>query len=225
MQSKPRWNRARGGLESPVYLRLEPNPARPALTVTHEVSDELRHFGPYLGGTRVREAVSALHPLAYASDRLSGSEAAMAEAKGVTPAQLPVLLATLSSVLERQPAAVTSALEALAARRDEASEALAFELAGRLHEEAQAVSWLTSTQRVTADNGANQTISGWSGSILVRFEIQAGRIRKWSQQPCSRDDAQRALEATPAAWTEFARENAELAARLQASSRPSPLGQ
>jgi excinuclease ABC subunit C len=46
----------------------------PGLSVAHQVqpADQVRYFGPYLGGLRVRQAVAALHrilPLCYAVPR------------------------------------------------------------------------------------------------------------------------------------------------------------
>ena len=57
----PRWNRTAGGAEAPVFLRLDPGPARPGLRTSYTEG-----FGPYLGGARARLALSALlrvHPL------------------------------------------------------------------------------------------------------------------------------------------------------------------
>jgi excinuclease UvrABC nuclease subunit len=58
----PPWNRT-GGPEVPVYIRLDPGPAAPGLRVVHEHERSAggRHFGPYLGGARVRLAASGLH--------------------------------------------------------------------------------------------------------------------------------------------------------------------
>ena len=68
--SLPPWNRTPGGQESAVYIRLDAGPASPGLTVTYqtEPADQVRYFGPYLGGLRVRRATAALHrivPLRY----------------------------------------------------------------------------------------------------------------------------------------------------------------
>src|SRR5262245_16296708 len=40
-------------------------------------------------------------------------------------------------------------------------------------------------QRVTSMDAANLTISGWSAGMLARFPVRDGRLRRWSQQPCS----------------------------------------
>ena len=45
-------------------------------------------FGPFLGGQKVRDAVSGLGrvlPLAYAADRQAGTEREMARVRGATP--------------------------------------------------------------------------------------------------------------------------------------------
>ena len=75
---RPRWNRAIGGQEVPVFIKLDCGPRSPGLSLVHEPhpSPSVRHFGPYLGGNKVRLAVSGLGrmlPVAYASDALTGS--------------------------------------------------------------------------------------------------------------------------------------------------------
>ena len=69
-QSKPRWNRAIGGLEVEVYIGLGQR-----FELRHEPVGPGLLFGPYLGGEKVRLAISGLHriiPLAYAGERLRG---------------------------------------------------------------------------------------------------------------------------------------------------------
>jgi hypothetical protein len=57
-RSSPRWNRTPGGQEAEVRIRLDASPRAPGLSVVHagrpEQASRVRHFGPYLGGTRVR---------------------------------------------------------------------------------------------------------------------------------------------------------------------------
>src|SRR5207245_11100084 len=65
-QALPYWNRTAGGQEVPVYIRLDSRPAGPGLSVVYAAGPTprgpaARLFGPYLGGDRVRLAVSALH--------------------------------------------------------------------------------------------------------------------------------------------------------------------
>lgn len=218
-QRKPRWNRARGGLEVPVYLRLDAGPRTPGLTIVHDVAGDLPHFGPYLGGTRVRAAVTALGvvlPLAYAADGLRGAELAMAEARGVVPGDRARLASAVGALLERDPGAASDVRSALEARRSAAAAALEFEQAGRIQEGLEAVAWLVSTQRVTADSGETVRVAGWADGVLVEFGVKDGRVRTWQQRACSEVEAAPLVAATPAAWVEFASRNAAVAAELSA---------
>jgi excinuclease ABC subunit C len=77
--SLPPWNRTPGGQETAVYIRLDAGPVTPGLSVAYqaEPAGQVRYFGPYLGGLRVRRAVAALHrirPLSYSGARLDGAE-------------------------------------------------------------------------------------------------------------------------------------------------------
>ncbi len=56
---RPPWNRTPGGQEAEVWIRLSASPRRPGLTVVRQPAPG--DFGPYLGGARVRLAVTALH--------------------------------------------------------------------------------------------------------------------------------------------------------------------
>jgi excinuclease ABC subunit C len=135
-ERKPRWNRTAGGQETPCYLLLDPGPRTPGLRMVHRPGVG-RLFGPYLGGTRARQAISGLHrvhPLAYAGEGLTGAERAMAAQRGVHPGDRTGLVAALAAVLEHDPAAVAHAVAALAQARDRAAQDLAFERAGRLQE-------------------------------------------------------------------------------------------
>jgi len=104
-RSLPRWNRARGGQEVPVYVYLDERPGSPGLGLVHAPtpSPGRRHFGPYLGRNRLRLAVSALlrvMPLAYAGEGLAGFERNMARMRGVSSADRAALVAAVSAVLE-----------------------------------------------------------------------------------------------------------------------------
>jgi excinuclease ABC subunit C len=230
--SKPRWNRVRGGLEVPVHLRLDPGPRAPSLTLVHDVTGPLPHFGPYLGGTRVRTALTALasvHPVAHSGEGLVGSARAMADARGVTPGHRPGLVAALTAVLGRDEDAVEQAHQVLAGRRDRAAADLDFQQAARVQEQIEALAWLVSPQRVTASTGGDARVAGWSDGILVEFGIVAGRLSTWSARAASRGEAATRLAATGLAGTglagtgaalqDFAQVNAELAARLRAGHR------
>jgi excinuclease UvrABC nuclease subunit len=91
-RAKPRWNRTRG-VESPVCILLEHRAGAPRLRVAHwPVHDApgppVETFGPYLGGTRARLAVSALDrvlPLRYTADRLGGCDRDLARMRGSLP--------------------------------------------------------------------------------------------------------------------------------------------
>ncbi len=218
-RSLPPWNRIAGGLEVPVSIRLDASPGAPALDVVQErrPAPGVRHFGPYLGSRRVRLAVSGLgrvYPLPSSGPARSAGERELARARGGQAAAVPQLAAALTSVLDREPGAVATALAALTARRDAAARAQAYEAAARLQEEIGAVEWVVAPQRVTAPGGsADRDVTGWSGDVLVRLRIRDGRLRGWDQETCTR--ASPGTRA-PAGWAPFLRRNAELAARLAA---------
>jgi excinuclease UvrABC nuclease subunit len=54
----PPWNRTPGGQEAEVWIRLSDSPRAPGLTVVRRSAPG--DFGPYLGGLKVRDAVSGL---------------------------------------------------------------------------------------------------------------------------------------------------------------------
>jgi excinuclease ABC subunit C len=216
---RPRWNRAIGGQEVPVFIRLDCGPRSSGVTMVHEPqhSAVARHFGPYLGGTKVRLAVSGLNrmlPLAYASEGLAGSGRDMARVLGVEQGDREGLLRSLAAVLERDPAAVAALIAALQRRRDEAAQAHAFERAARLHTEMSAIEWVVAEQTVTVLEPVDLSIAGWAGGVLVTFEMRGGRIRRWEQRSCSEAAARRHVDATPTGYVDFGRRNAELAAGL-----------
>ncbi len=215
--SLPPWNRTPGGQETAVYIRLDAGPLTPGLAVAHqaEPAGQVRYFGPYLGGLKVRQAVTALHriqPLCYAADRLGGAQRDLARVRGVAGDDRTALAGSLTAILERQPAAVSRAHRQLEQLRDRAARALAYELAARIQCEIGALSWVTCPQRVTTSGAANLTVAGWSDGLLVLFLIRDGRLRGWSQRSCPR--AIGALAAAPAGWRDFTQRNAELAARM-----------
>jgi excinuclease ABC subunit C len=214
--ARPRWNRTAGGQEVPVHIRLDARPAAPGLSVVHTVHSG-QPFGPYLGGDRVRLAVSALErvlPLSYTGTGLSGAQRDMAATRGVCADDRDAMVATLTAVLRRDPAAVGTVLDRLARRRDAAAGALAFELAARIQAEIEAVEWVVAPQRVTATEPADFDACGWAAGILVRLHVRAGRLCAWTQRACPAPTARRYLDATPVGWAGYAGRNAELAARL-----------
>ncbi|HEY1639278.1 MAG TPA: hypothetical protein VGG35_01195 [Streptosporangiaceae bacterium] len=221
----PPWNRTPGGQESEVYIRLDERPAAPGLSVEYQrqPGDGQRYFGPYLGGLRARLAVTALSrilPLAEAGTRLTGARLEIARARGRAGADCADLAGAIAAILDRQPEAVALARTELEQLRDRASAALAFELAGRIHDEIQALDWVTCRQRVTTSGGGDFAVHGWADGVLVTFRSRDGRLGDWSQRRCSKSQAAAPLAATPPAWAEFAGRNAELAAVLLAGLRP-----
>jgi excinuclease ABC subunit C len=83
---------------------------------------------------------------------------------------------------------------------------------------------VTCPQRVTTMDAGDFDVYGWSGDVLVRFGIRAGRLCRWSQRRCSQSRAAPQLAATPAGWTGFAQRNAELAAALAERSAEAARG-
>jgi excinuclease ABC subunit C len=218
-ESLPPWNRTAGGQEVLVYIKMDERASEPGLAVVHVTKPvgQVRYFGPYLGGLRVRQAVAGLDriaPLAATGTRLRGSRLDMARARGVAAGDREGLVRTIAAVLDRRPEAVARARAELERLRDRASAALAFELAGRIQAELEALEWVVSPQRVTAPAGEDLDVYGWSGDLLVHFGVRGGRLCLWSQRRCGQARAQVHLAATPAGWAGFARRNAELAAAL-----------
>jgi excinuclease ABC subunit C len=221
---KPYWNRVRGGQEVPVYIRLDERRNSADLTVVHtsDVDATAVHFGPYLGGLKVRLAVSALHrvlSLAYAADRLTGSEADLARVRGVGPAGRDALVRTAVAVLNRDPVGVAALRDELVRRREQAAGALLFELAGRIQAELEAVDWVVAPQRATTAHhpsgpATDADLHGYCGGLLVSFTVREGRLREWNQRTCSPESARLLVAATPPVWADFAQRNAELAALL-----------
>ncbi|HEU4347399.1 MAG TPA: hypothetical protein VFR35_06385 [Actinoplanes sp.] len=233
---KPRWNRVRGGAEVPVCIRLEPVAGAPRLTVLHwplvdargGSASAVETFGPYLGGTRTRLAVSALDrvlPLRYADDRLAGCQRDLARVRGVEVADRDRLLATVTAVLRRQPAEVETVRDQLVRQRDRASANLAFELAAGIQLEIEALDWVVAEQKVTqlfpivnpsagTHTPADCDAYGWDDGLLVGFRVRRGRLCGWEQRTCRWSAAQPYLDRTPAIWSTFASRNAELGRRL-----------
>ena len=217
--SLPRWNRTPGGQESAVYIRMDTRPSTPGLAAVYraEPVDHVHYFGPYLGGLRVRQAISALHrilPLSYTKAGLVGAEQDMARTRGVAAHDRTQLAGSLRAILARDPAMVSWARDELEQLRDRAAQELSYEFAAQIQQEIAAVDWVTCPQRVSTMDAVDMTVSGWSDGMLVQFKICAGRVCRWSQRACGRPAATGALAATPDAWADFMTHNAALAARL-----------
>jgi hypothetical protein len=88
-----------------------------------------------LSGRRSRppgaSALRRVLPVAYAGDRLTASERAIAKTRGIVPADRERLVDALTCTLDRRPDAVMATRHALDSQRERASRALAFELAAR----------------------------------------------------------------------------------------------
>ena len=217
--SLPPWNRTMGGQEHPVYIRLDPRPARPGLSVAHLPANRpaVVYFGPYLGGRRARQAVKGLGrvlPLAYTGAGLRGTLLDVARARGLAAADRGHCVETITAVLRREPDAVTGVRARLEELREAAAGALAFELAGDITSELRALEWVTSPQRASSMAATDFTASGWSGGVLTSFISRGGQVREWIQSSCPRTEAAAHLAGTPPDWAGFAQRNAELAAAL-----------
>lgn len=214
----PPWNRSRsGGQEKEVWIRLSESGRRPGVAVVHQVVPGVRHFGPYLGGHKVRAAVSGLRrvlPLGYAVSEPAGTRAELARALGVSADERAALARTVVAVLDRDPKAVAALRAVLCGRRDAAARGLAFELAARLQEEIEALDWVTAEQKVTLPSSADFDVCGWADGVLVCFAFRGGRLTRWTQRRCGAGPARRYLSGTPSEWAGFAHRNAELAASL-----------
>ncbi|HEY7595244.1 MAG TPA: hypothetical protein VH969_18990 [Actinophytocola sp.] len=218
-RSLPRWNRTPGGQEVPWYLRLDPRPRSAGLTASHTIEPAagVRDFGPYLGGARLRLAVSGLLrvlPLGYTADNLDGAARSMARVRGVGPADRARFANRIAAVLDRDVAAVASLRGQLECRREDAVRELAFERAARVHAESLAIEWLVAPQKVTTIEPVDLDLHGWADGLLVRFEVRAGRLNGWRQRDCADATARSRVAATPTSWVAFVQRNAELAAQL-----------
>jgi excinuclease ABC subunit C len=216
-RSRPRWNRAVGGAEVPRWLVVDTSPERPGIRLTHEPEPGRPTFGPYLGGERSRTALRGIlrvWPLHLTSTRSSGTERAIAAARGVGAADQERLLADVVQLLGRDSVALERVTTALLAARDEAVARLMFETARQVHEELGAVTWLVSPQRVTASHPPGLVVCGWSAGMLVSFSGTAARLDRWDCRRVGERRGQELADLTPLEWREFAVSNAILAAEL-----------
>jgi excinuclease ABC subunit C len=217
---KPPWNLS-GGQESEVWIRLSASPNAPGVMVVRRPrsGDPARYFGPYLGGQKARDAASGLSrvlPLGHAADRPAGTGYELARARGASPGVRDDLARALTAVLDRDPAAVAAVRAELIQRRDTAAAALAFEFAGRVQAELEALDWIIAEQKVTQAEPRDFDVHGWAGGVLIRFEVRGGRLSGWTQRLRAAAAARRFPTDQSPAWTDFAGRTAELAAALLA---------
>lgn len=213
--SKPRWNLTEGGAEVVGYIRLADG-AKPGLRFEHLVTGTAPHFGPYLGGLRIRQAISGLHrvlPLQYTVDG-DGSAREFGQLFGIGPDDRDTLTRTAIAVLERDPAAVTALRDELVRRRDRAAGELRFEFAAKVQDELAALEWIVAEQKVAWLDPRDADVYGWADGVLVHFQVRAGRMCTWTQRAMSEATARVRVASTPPLWQLFAQRNAELAARL-----------
>jgi len=219
-ESLPPWNRSpAGGQEVEVWIRLSYSRRTPGLNVVHERNsgDYVRNFGPYLGGQKVRTAVSGVArvlPIRYTSDELTGAVRELARIRGASAADRPELTREVVQVLEREPAAVARVHDQLVSRRDAAVAGLSFELAAKLQAEIEALEWISAEQKVARQEPGNFEVCGWAEGMLVRFEVRNGRLCGWSQHLCADGATAVCTAELRAEWTSFALRNAQLAAGL-----------
>ena len=235
--SKPPWNRrASGGQEAEVWIRLSASADAPGVRVTRRprldegasgvrvtlrpwLDEEARYFGPYLGGQKARHAVSGLArvlPLGPATHKPTGTARELARARGAwQPARADPVL-TVAAALDRDPAAVAELRAELIRRRDAAAARLAYEFAGQVQAELDALDWITAEQKVTSAQPRDFNVHGWARGVLVRFEVRGGRLSGWSQRGCAAEVGRDHPAATSCGleWADFARRAAELAALL-----------
>lgn len=219
-RSLPPWNRSReGGQEVEVWIRLRDSSRTPGIDVVHDrlPAGRSRYFGPYLGGQKVRDAVSDLSrvlPLAYTADQRAGAAGELARLRGVCPADRAGLIQQVVAVLSRDLTAAAQVRAELASRRDAAAARLSFEFAVKMQAEIEALDWVTAEQKVTRPEPADFDVCGWADGILVQFGIRGGRLSGWSQRQCAQAAALRQCHGTPPEWTGFTARNASLAAEL-----------
>ena len=216
----PPWNRTAGGQEVPVWLRLSADD----VYVVHERLGADPHFGPYLGGIRVRNAAAGLrriYPLRYATERLTPAERDLGRARGIRVEDQESLRARVAEVLSGESGALERLRDALAAKRDAAAARLAYELAATIQGEIEALAWISEAQMVTGEAG-DLDAYGWHNGVLVQFEMRSGRPRDWRVSVCGADSAAPKVAATPVDWRGFAQRNAQVAAALRWSKESSP---
>jgi excinuclease ABC subunit C len=221
-RSLPRWNRIRGGTETPGWLVVDDDPRSPDLRLVFDMPDRpAAGFGPYLGFERTtlaRGALLRLYPLHLTGSRPGSSEQAFAEARGVSASLRDEFARQLRAVLGRDPGALAQAEAGLVAARERAVERLGFETARHVQLELSALAWLTAEQRVTGCVPADLGVVGWAAGTRFSLTATDGRLNRWDVRDAPELAGRRAAANTPPAWRAFAQRNAELNAALAATS-------
>ena len=221
-RSLPRWNRIRGGAETPNWLVGDDDPDTPGLRLVFEADEGAGAYGPYLGYERTLAASHALlrlYPLHLTGTRPRPAERTFAEARGVESGSREDFAAQVRSVLGRDPAALASAQADLVAARERAAANLAFETAQQVQSELAGLGWITQAQRVTGCFPADLRVVGWADGVQFSLTADGGRLDRWSVREADEPAGRRASGRTPQEWREFATRNAELGARLAAAQR------
>ena len=215
-RSLPRWNRTRGGMELVGWLTVSDDPARPGIGLVIEGSDVPgAAFGPYLGAEKLGLARSALlraWPVPLAGERLDGASRSMAEARGVTPADLERYVSCVRAVLARDESAIAELRVLLAEASRHAIDRLAFETALQIQAEVAALDWLVAHQRVTGCS-PGLVVGARAGGVEFSLAASGDRLDKWTSGRTASTGTQ-VIDSTPADWAAFATRNAELAAAL-----------
>lgn len=209
---KGRWNRIAGGLENPMWVRVDTSV--PSIAVAHEVVEApgMRWYGPYLGGTATRLAVAGLervYPMTYARSRLTGTERDLARIHGVVESDAEGMLDAVDRALGRDAEAIAEARSGLIMKREQAAGSELYEVASRIHDELGGLDWVVAPCRLlgTPDLDLATTHDG----TQLRLKFRAGRLRTWDQSPATADSSPAAAE-----WHDLLQRNATLASTLAA---------
>ena len=202
-----------------MLVRLDTSARTPGLSLVHEAVSRptWQHFGPYLGGSRLRIALRALHrvlPLSLTESTPMGSARDLARIRSVGPAHREEFTDRIIAVLQRKPTAIGAVGDELIQLRSAAADRLDFERAATVQAEREAFLWLVAPQRVMVPDAGDGTFSGWSDGFAVDFRMTAGAVDAWRIRRASQAASADRVAATPTPWREYAARAARLAARL-----------
>jgi excinuclease ABC subunit C len=148
---EPPFNRTTG-VEAIAGVRLGATPPAIGAVVDLEAGME-RLFGPYLGWAptfAAAAALSRLFPLHFCrpETELDSVQRDIARLRGVSVNDLAALSAQAADVLERDPTAVTAAVERVRHERDHASDMRLYERAADLQRQIDGILWIAQPQSV-----------------------------------------------------------------------------